>query len=73
MRKWLPVIVLGLAQFVMVIDATVMNVSITTVVNDLGTTVSNMQLAIATFTLTMAGFCWPARASATAWAGGARS
>lgn len=56
MRKWLPVIVLGLAQFVMVIDATVMNVSITTVVNDLGTTVSNMQLAIATFTLTMAGF-----------------
>jgi len=46
--------VLGLAQFVMVIDGTVMNVSITAVVNDLGTTVSSMQLAIATFTLTMA-------------------
>ena len=56
MRKWLPIIVLGLAQFVMVIDGTVMNVSITTVVADLGTTVSAMQLAIATFTLTMAGF-----------------
>lgn len=54
MRKWLPVAVLGLAQFVMVIDGTVMNVSITTVVEDLGTTVSAMQLAIATFTLTMA-------------------
>ena len=46
--------VLGMAQFVMVIDGTVMNVSITTVVADLGTTVSSMQLAIATFTLTMA-------------------
>ncbi|MGB0613416.1 MAG: MFS transporter, partial [Miltoncostaeaceae bacterium] len=56
MRKWLPIVVLGLAQFVMVIDGTVMNVSITTVVNDLGTTVSAMQLAIATFTLTMAAF-----------------
>jgi MFS family permease len=55
-RKWLPVIILGLTQFVMVIDGTVMNVSITTVVEDLGTTVSSMQLAIATFTLTMAGF-----------------
>lgn len=52
--KWLPMIVLGLAQFVMVIDGTVMNVSITAVVDDLGTTVSAMQLAIATFTLTMA-------------------
>jgi len=47
-------IVLGLAQFVMVIDGTVMNVSITAVVTDLNTTVSSMQLAIATFTLTMA-------------------
>ena len=46
--------VLGMAQFVMVIDGTVMNVSITTVVADLGTSVSSMQLAIATFTLTMA-------------------
>ena len=56
MRKWLPILVLGLAQFVMVLDGTVMNVSITTVVADLGTTVSMMQLAIATFTLTMAAF-----------------
>jgi EmrB/QacA subfamily drug resistance transporter len=55
-RKWLPIFILGLAQFVMVLDGTVMNVSITTVVDDLGTTVSAMQLAIATFTLTMAGF-----------------
>ena len=54
MNKWLPILVLGLTQFVMVLDGTVMNVSITQVVTDLGTTTSNMQLAIATFTLTMA-------------------
>ncbi len=56
MRKWAAIIILGLAQFVMVLDGTVMNVSIMTVVNDLGTTVQAMQLAIATFTLTMAAF-----------------
>ena len=54
MKKWLPILSLGLTQFVMVLDGTVMNVSITEVVGDLGTTTSNMQLAIATFTLTMA-------------------
>lgn len=56
MRKWAAIIILGLAQFVMVLDGTVMNVSIMTVVDDLGTTVQAMQLAIATFTLTMAAF-----------------
>ena len=55
-KKWTAIIVLGLAQFIMVLDGTVMNVSITTVVNDLDTTVQMMQLAIATFTLTMAAF-----------------
>ncbi len=56
MGNWLPILVLGLTQFVMVLDGTVMNVSISAVVADLGTTVSAMQLAIATFTLTMAAF-----------------
>ena len=42
MKKWLPVIVLGLAQFVLVIDGTDMNVSIRAVVTDLHTTVSSM-------------------------------
>ncbi|MGO4535641.1 MFS transporter [Leifsonia sp. 2MCAF36] len=48
------VIILGCAQFVMVLDGTVMNVSISTVVKDLGTTVSAMQAAITFYTLTMA-------------------
>jgi EmrB/QacA subfamily drug resistance transporter len=55
-RKWSAIIILGLAQFIMVLDGTVMNVSITTVVRDLDTTVQAMQLAIATFALTMAAF-----------------
>lgn len=56
MKKWSAVIVLGLAQFVMVLDGTVMNVSISTVVVDLDTTVSAMQAAITFYTLTMAAF-----------------
>lgn len=32
MKKWLPILVLGLTQFDMVLDGTVMNVSITEVV-----------------------------------------
>ena len=54
MKKWLVVIILGAAQFVMVLDGTVMNVSISTVVVDLDTTVAAMQSAITFYTLTMA-------------------
>ena len=56
MKKWNVVIVLGAAQFVMVLDGTVMNVSISTVVSDLGTSVAAMQAAITFYTLTMAAF-----------------
>ncbi len=54
MKKWLVVIVLSLAQFVMVLDSTVMNVSISKVVADLNTTVSGLQIAITFYTLVMA-------------------
>jgi len=54
MKKWSVVIVLAVAQFVMVLDGTVMNVSISTVVKDLGTTVASLQAAITFYTLTMA-------------------
>jgi MFS family permease len=42
------------AQFVMVLDASVMNVSIATVASDLGTTVTGIQTAITLYTLVMA-------------------
>ena len=54
MKKWSVVAILGGAQFVMVLDGTVMNVSISTVVEDLDTTVDAMQAAITFYTLTMA-------------------
>lgn len=54
--RWFVVGILALAQFVMVLDSTVMNVSISKVVQDLDTTVSALQSAITFYTLTMAAF-----------------
>lgn len=54
MKKWFVVLILGAAQFVMVLDSTVMNVSISTVVEDLDSSVTAMQTAITFYTLTMA-------------------
>lgn len=56
MKKWYPVILLAMAQFIMVLDSTVMNVSISAVVADLNTTVGGLQAAITFYTLTMAAF-----------------
>lgn len=53
-KKWVVIAILALAQFVMVLDSTVMNVSLTTVASDLGTNISGMQAAITFYTLTMA-------------------
>ena len=56
MRKWLPLIILAAAQFVMVLDSSVMNVSISQIVADLDTTIQGVQLAITSYTLVMAAF-----------------
>lgn len=48
--------VLCVAQFVMVLDTTVMNVSISQVVSDLDTTVTAVQAAITLYALVMAAF-----------------
>jgi hypothetical protein len=42
----LVLLTLAAAQFVMILDASVMNVSIATVAKDLGTTVTGIQTAI---------------------------
>ena len=54
MKKWFIIAILGAAQFVMVLDSTVMNVSISNVAHDLGTSITGMQAAITFYTLTMA-------------------
>ena len=46
MRRWLPLTILAAAQFVMVLDSSVMNVSISQIVADLDTTVTGVQGAI---------------------------
>ena len=51
---WLPIAILASAQFVMVLDSSVMNVSISQIVADLHTTIQGVQLAITAYTLVMA-------------------
>jgi MFS family permease len=55
-NKWVPIIILSSAQFVMVLDSSVMNVSISQIVEDLDTTIQGVQLAITAYTLVMAAF-----------------
>ncbi|HST38964.1 MAG TPA: MFS transporter [Conexibacter sp.] len=56
MRKWLPMIILAAAQFVMVLDSSVMNVAISQIVEDLDTSIQGVQTAITLYTLVMAAF-----------------
>jgi len=56
MRKWLPMLILSAAQFVMVLDSSVMNVAISQIVEDLDTTIAGVQTAITLYTLVMAAF-----------------
>lgn len=53
---WTVIVLLSCAQFVMVLDTTVMNVSLTQVAADLDATIPDLQLAITFYTLTMAAF-----------------
>ena len=50
----LPIAIFASAQFVMVLDSSVMNVSISQIVADLDTTIQGVQLAITMYTLVMA-------------------
>jgi len=52
----LLLIIMSAAQFIFTLDMTFMNVSITTLVKDLNTTVSGVQAAITVYTLVMAAF-----------------
>ncbi|WP_285681228.1 MFS transporter, partial [Kitasatospora phosalacinea] len=53
---WKPLAVLGTAQFLMVLDASVMNVSISQLVEDFDTEVTTVQAVITLYTLVMAAF-----------------
>ncbi len=54
MAKWVVLVVLGAAQFLMVLDQAVMNVAISQLVEDFDTTVTTIQAVIALYALVMA-------------------
>ncbi len=54
--SWSVITMLAAAQFIMVLDTTVMNVSITQITADLNTTIVGLQTAITLYTLVMAAF-----------------
>jgi len=56
MKRWWPLVAFAIAQFVMVLDQSVMNVSISTLVKDFDTTVTTIQAVITLYCLVMAMF-----------------
>ncbi|MEV5508039.1 MFS transporter [Streptomyces orinoci] len=56
MKRWRALAVLGTAQFLMVLDTSVMNVSISRLVEDFHTEVTAVQAVITLYTLVMAAF-----------------
>lgn len=56
MKRWWALVALATAQFVMVLDQSVMNVSISTLVDDFDTTVTTIQAVITLYCLVMAMF-----------------
>ena len=69
----LVLLTLASGQFLMTLDSSVMNVSIATVAEDVGTTVTGIQTAITFYTLVMAALMITGARSAGSWVASARS
>ncbi len=54
LKKWLPLIVMGLAIIIIVLDTTLLNVSLGTIVRDLHTNIQSLQWVITAYALTLA-------------------
>jgi EmrB/QacA subfamily drug resistance transporter len=54
LRKWLPMVVLSIAVMIIIIDTTVLNVSLRPIVNDLHTNLQGIQWVISAYSLTLA-------------------
>src|SRR5438874_12493860 len=54
-RRWLTLVVLCVSLLVIVIDNTIVNVALPTLVRDLGTSVSDLQWVVDAYTLVFAG------------------
>ena len=56
MKKWLPLIVLSLGITIIILDTTILNVSLRTIINDLHTDIQSIQWVITAYSLTLAAF-----------------
>jgi EmrB/QacA subfamily drug resistance transporter len=54
LQKWLPLVMLSFAILVIVLDTTILNVSLRTIIGDLGTTIQKIQWVITAYSLTLA-------------------
>ncbi len=55
-RKWLPLAVLSLALTIIILDTTILNVSLRTIINDLHTNIQSIQWVITAYSLMIAAF-----------------
>src|SRR6266481_9077421 len=54
--KWLPLIILSLALTIIILDTTILNVSLRTIINDLHTNIQSIQWVITAYSLMLAAF-----------------
>ncbi|MFO0920739.1 MAG: MFS transporter [Candidatus Saccharimonadales bacterium] len=55
-KKWAPLPVMGLAVVIIVLDTTLLNVSLGTIIRELNTDISSIQWVITAYSLTLAAF-----------------
>src|SRR6185295_17950892 len=55
-RKWVPLIVLSFALLIIILDTTILNVSLRTIIQDLHTDIKSIQWVITAYSLMLAAF-----------------
>jgi len=56
LRKWMPLLVMSLALMIIILDTTILNVSLRAIIGDLHTTIQNIQWVITIYSLMLAAF-----------------
>ena len=55
-RKWVPLFVMSLALVIMLLDTTILNVTMRTIITELDTTLQKFQWVVTAYSLMMASF-----------------
>jgi EmrB/QacA subfamily drug resistance transporter len=55
-KKWLPLVILSLGLTIIILDTTILNVSLRTIINDLHTDIQSIQWVITAYSLMLAAF-----------------